>query len=63
MGGLASPELVPQAGGRAQLKVRRGGPGDFDFRLARAEGVERLAATAAPLTLQSSVLGHQRALT
>lgn len=60
MGGLASPELVPQAGSRPQLKVRRGGPGDFDFRLARAEGVERSAATAAPLTFLSSVLGHQR---
>jgi formate dehydrogenase maturation protein FdhE len=60
VGGVAPPELVPQAGGRPQLKVERGGPGDFAVRLARAKGVERTAATAAPLEFLSSVLVHQR---
>ncbi|MGH2698512.1 MAG: formate dehydrogenase accessory protein FdhE [Actinomycetota bacterium] len=60
MGRLAPPELVPQAGGRPQLKGRRGGPGDFEYRLARAGGVKRSAATAAQLAFLSSVLGHQR---
>ena len=34
--------------------------GDFESRLARVEGVEGSAATAAPLTFLSSVLRHQR---
>jgi hypothetical protein len=59
VGRLASPELVPQAGGRPQLKAQRGGPGDFEFRLARAQEVERSAASAAQLAFLSSVLGHE----
>lgn len=39
--------------------VQRGGPGDFEFRLARVESVESSAATAAQLGFLSSVLRHQ----
>jgi formate dehydrogenase accessory protein FdhE len=60
VGGLASPELVPQAGGRAPLRARRGGPGDFDSRLARAAALDRSDATAAPLEFLTAVLHHQR---
>jgi FdhE protein len=56
---VASPQLVPQAGGRSQLKTRRGGPGDFAFRLARAQAIERSAASAAPLAFLALVLRHQ----
>jgi FdhE protein len=60
VGGLASPKLVPQTGGRPQLKAQRGGPGDFESRLDRAATVDRSAATAAQLRFLTSVLRHQR---
>jgi formate dehydrogenase accessory protein FdhE len=60
VGGVAPPELVSQAGGRPPLRGRRGGPGDFEARLARAEAVERSPATAEALEFVSAVLRHQR---
>jgi formate dehydrogenase accessory protein FdhE len=42
------------------VRNRRGGPGDFDSRLARAAGIEPTAATAAPIAFLSSVIDHQR---
>lgn len=42
------------------MKNRRGGPGDFASRIARASEVQRSEATAEPLAFLSSVLGHQR---
>jgi formate dehydrogenase accessory protein FdhE len=38
----------------------RGGPGDFESRLARAADLETSAATAAPIAFLSSVIDHQR---
>jgi len=60
VGGLAPPGLVPQAGSRPFLKHRRGGPGDFQGRLARALEVDRSPGTQAPLSFLSSVIAHQR---
>jgi formate dehydrogenase accessory protein FdhE len=57
---VASPELVSQAGGWPQLRGRRGGPGDFQTRLARAAAVERSPATVEALEFVSAVLRHQQ---